>query len=99
VVDTLHQSLESWDGKGPKGLAGEAILPTARIVAVANAFVAMISSRAHRAGKSVDEALAALQANAGIAYDRRVVTALANYLENRGGRAWAAEAGKPAEGK
>jgi PAS domain S-box-containing protein len=97
VVDTLHQALERWDGSGPKGLAGEAILPTARIVAVANAFVAMISSRAHRAGKSVDEALAALQAGAGTAYDRRMVTALANYLENRGGRQWATEAAKPAD--
>ncbi len=99
VVDTLHQALERWDGKGPKGLAGEAILVPARIVAVANAFVAMISSRAHRAGRSVDEALAALQGDAGTAWDRRVVTALANYIENRGGRAWAAEAAKPAEGK
>ncbi len=96
VVDTLHQSLERWDGKGPKGLAGEAILPTARIVAVANAFVALISSRAHRAGRSVDEALAILQGEAGTAYDRRVVTALANDMENRGGRAWAADAAKPA---
>jgi len=95
VVETLHQSLERWDGKGPKGLAGEAILPTARIVAVANAFVALISSRAHRAGRTVDEALSTLQAEAGTAYDRRVVAALANDMENRGGRAWAAEAVKP----
>jgi len=99
VVDTLHQALERWDGKGPKGLAGEAILQPARIVAVANAFVAMTSSRAHRAGRSVDEALAALQAEAGTAYDRRVVIALANYMENRGGRAWAEEAAKPPDGK
>ncbi len=96
VVDTLHQSLERWDGKGPKAMVGEAILPTARIVAVANAFVALISSRAHRAGRSVDEALSILQGEAGTAYDRRVVTALANDMENRGGRAWAAEAAKPA---
>ncbi|HXM70669.1 MAG TPA: HD domain-containing phosphohydrolase, partial [Thermoanaerobaculia bacterium] len=51
VVETLRQSRENWDGSGrPRGLAGEAILPTARAVAVANAFVAMVSPRLNRPG-------------------------------------------------
>jgi HD-GYP domain-containing protein (c-di-GMP phosphodiesterase class II) len=87
VVDTLRQAQERWDGTGPLGLAGETILPTARIIAVANTLVALTSARAHRAGMKPDEAVAMIQADAGKAYDRRVVAALVNWLENRGGRA------------
>ena len=87
VVETLRQAQERHDGGGPHGLAGEAIPVTARVIAVANAFTAMVSPRAHRAGMAIDAALAALQAQAGGAFDRRVVAALAHVLENRGGRA------------
>ena len=88
VSDTIRQSAERWDGTGgPAGLVGEAILTTARIVAVANAFVAMTSPRAHRPVLGVDDALVNLFAEIGRAYDRRVVAALANHLDNRGGRA------------
>jgi HD-GYP domain-containing protein (c-di-GMP phosphodiesterase class II) len=91
VADTLRQVHERWDGTGkPDGRAAEAILVSARVVAVANAFVALVSPRAWRAGVDFDNALDALQRDAGKAYDRRVVTALANIIENRGGRtAWA----------
>lgn len=91
VVETLRQARERVDGSGPRKLAGEDILPTARIVAVANALVAMISPRAHREGMSIDAAMAALQRDAGTVYDRKVLTALANYLDNRGGREALAE--------
>lgn len=87
VVDTLRQAQERWDGAGPLGLAGEAILPTARIIAVANTLVALTSGRAHRAGLDADNAVATIQADTGKVYDRRVVAALVNWLENRGGRA------------
>jgi PAS domain S-box-containing protein len=50
VVETLRQAQERWDGTGPHGLAGEAIPVTARVIAVANAFIAMVSPRAHRRG-------------------------------------------------
>ncbi len=92
VVATLRQLQERWDGTGgPRGVAGEDILVTARIVAVANAFVAMVSDRAFRAGIGLDAAAARLMAEAGHAFDRRVVAALVNHLDNRGGHAeWAA---------
>ena len=91
VVETLRQCQERWDGMGrPKGLAGENILLPARIVAVANAFVAMVEPRAHRAGIDFDSAAKQLLDGVGTVYDRRVVAALLNYLDNRGGRqAWA----------
>lgn len=92
VVDTLRQAQEHWDGSGsPAGRAGDDILLTARIVAVANAFAGMISARAHRPGLSFDEAEAALSQAAGTVYDRRPVAALLHVLDNRGGRErWAA---------
>ncbi len=86
VVETLQQVQERIDGKGEQGLQGESILPTARILAVANAFVAMVSARAHRAGLPVDEALGELLADMGARYDRGVVAALVSYLDNKGGR-------------
>jgi HD-GYP domain-containing protein (c-di-GMP phosphodiesterase class II) len=93
VVETLRQVQERWDGTGqPDGKAGEAILVTARIVAVANAFVALVSPRAHRPALDIDQALAAMLDQIGGAYDRAVVAALVNHMDNRGGRAtWAAE--------
>lgn len=93
VVETLRQVQERWDGKGqPEGRAGEAILVTARIVAVANAFVALISPRAHRPALDIDRALAAMLEQIGGAYDRGVVAALVNHMDNREGRAaWAGE--------
>jgi PAS domain S-box-containing protein len=91
VVETLRQCQEHWDGSGrPRGLKDEAILPTARVVAVANAFVAMVSPRAHRPGLNFDAAVAALFHAIGTRFDRGAVAALVNYLDNKGGRAaWA----------
>jgi PAS domain S-box-containing protein len=86
VVEALRHSQERWAGDGPGGLRGDAIPVAARIIAVANAFVAMISPRAHRAGIGIDEAVASLLEQCGKAFDRRVVAALINGLENRGGR-------------
>lgn len=87
VVETIRQSMERVDGSGfPKGLQGDDILPTARIVAVANTFVALISSRAHRAGLPIDKAIATLMEQADRTVDRGVVAALVSYLDNKGGR-------------
>jgi len=84
VVPTLRQALERFDGSGsPHGFKGDDILITARIVAVANAFVALVSPRAHRPSLDFKEALENMMRDAGKAYDRKVVIALANYIENR----------------
>lgn len=77
VVPTLRQVLEHYDGSGaPNGLRGEEIMITARIVIVANAFVALLSPRAHRPGLDVASALEALMKNSDRIYDRRVVEVL-----------------------
>jgi PAS domain S-box-containing protein len=96
VVEALRQIEERWDGAGPRGLQGDDILMPARIVAVANAFVAMVCPRSWRVAASFDEAIAQLTDGAGAAYDRRVVAALVNRLENRGAReAWRDMANEP----
>ena len=87
IAETIRQLQENFDGSGmPGGLAGEEILLTARVVSVANAFVAMVSARAYRPGMEFDRAVGILLEESGKAFDRRAVSALVNYLENRGGR-------------
>jgi diguanylate cyclase (GGDEF)-like protein len=68
---------ERWDGGGyPRGLRGEAIPVGARILAVADAFDALISARHHRSAIDIVEALAHLKAESGRAYDPKVVAIL-----------------------
>jgi PAS domain S-box-containing protein len=99
VVMTLRQAQARWDGAGiPTGLAGEDILITARIVSVANAFVGMVSKRAYRDALDIDRAVGAILEQVGKAFDRRVVVALINYLDNHCGRAqWTASELAPAK--
>ena len=67
---------ERWDGAGyPAALAGDAIPLEARILCVANAFVAATDDRSH--GRSLEhaEAVAMLQAQAGTEFDPQCVAA------------------------
>jgi HD-GYP domain-containing protein (c-di-GMP phosphodiesterase class II) len=86
VVETLQQAQANFDGTGNPPLKGDEIVITARIIAVANAFIGMISDRAFRQALSIDQAIEALMKGVGKAFDRRVVAALINYLDNHGGR-------------
>ncbi len=87
VAETLRQLQEHWDGSGqPRGLSGTAISEAARIVAVANAFVGMVSPRAYRSAIDFNKAMSLLLEDADKRYDRKPISALINYLENRGGR-------------
>ena len=87
VLETLAQINEWVDGSGrPRGLKGDEILPTAQVVALANAFVALISPRSFRDAKSFDEAGAILTREIGRRFDKRFVLSLLNHLDNWGGR-------------
>jgi hypothetical protein len=67
---------ERWDGTGyPDRLKREDIPLAARIVAVCDAFQAMISPRPYRAARTREQAVAELQRNAGTQFDPRVVEA------------------------
>ena len=72
----LHHH-ERMDGRGyPAGLRGEDTPLLARIIAVADAFDSLTTSRFHRDACTVDEALAELHERAGAQFDPSVVDAL-----------------------
>ncbi len=74
VVPTLRQALEHFDGTGiPKGLKGDQILITARILSVANAYVAQVSPRAYRASLTHAQACENLLDGSGKMYDPNIV--------------------------
>ncbi len=71
----LHHH-ERYDGKGyPHGLAGEAIPLQARIIAVADTFDAMSSTRSYRSARTRDVVLAEIARSAGTQLDPRLATA------------------------
>lgn len=76
VLHIVRWHHERMDGSGfPDGLRGSAIPITARIVAVADAFDAITSTRAYRDGQGHDVALAELTRCAGPHFDPDVVKA------------------------
>nr|WP_245791298.1 HD-GYP domain-containing protein [Actinacidiphila rubida] len=76
----LHHH-ERLDGSGyPHGLTGDQIPESARVVAVADAFDAMTSTRSYRPARSVAYAVAELHRCAGTQFDPPVVAALARAL-------------------
>ncbi len=73
---------ERWDGDGYlDGLAGEEIPLIARILAVADAFSAMTTTRPYRKAMSIQEALHRLEDAAGSQLDERLVTAFVTGIE------------------
>lgn len=70
VASAVLYHHERYDGLGyPANLAGAAIPLAARVVAIADAYVAMTHERPHRPARSPDEALAELSAGAGTHFD------------------------------
>ena len=83
VLETISQKHEYLDGSGyPKGLAGEEIILTSRILAAANAFIAMTSPRAYRDRLTDKEAMTQLLNAVDSKYDRHVIAALFHVVEN-----------------
>ncbi|HID06920.1 MAG TPA: HD-GYP domain-containing protein, partial [Armatimonadetes bacterium] len=84
VLPIVKYHHERWDGKGyPEGLRGEEIPFLARIVAVADAFHAMISDRAYRPALSLDEAVRRIWAEAGKQFDPNLVPLFAKMVESQ----------------
>jgi response regulator RpfG family c-di-GMP phosphodiesterase len=99
VAALVRSSHERWDGRGyPDGLAGEAIPLGARIVAVCDAFSAMLQTRPY--GETLDEeaALDELRRCAGSQFDPAVVAAFCS-LRQEGRKAAANEVPVPASGR
>lgn len=76
---------ERMDGRGyPLGLSGKAIPEFARVIAVADAFDCMTSTRSYRSASTVEEALAEVRRCAGAQFDPEMVDALERAVEKQG---------------
>jgi len=76
VAREIRHHQECFDGSGyPDGLAGNDIPLIARIIAVADAFDAMITTRPYRKKKSVEEAIRELKSKSGTQFDPIIVSA------------------------
>jgi diguanylate cyclase (GGDEF)-like protein/putative nucleotidyltransferase with HDIG domain len=77
VVPIVRSHHEKWDGTGyPEGLKGEQIPIGARILSAVDCLDALSSDRQYRRALPLDEAMAAVVAESGKAYDPRVVAVL-----------------------
>ncbi|HRE13012.1 MAG TPA: HD-GYP domain-containing protein, partial [Usitatibacteraceae bacterium] len=87
VALTVLQHHERLDGSGyPDGIAGEAIILPARIMAVADTVEAMASDRPYRAGLGIEAALAEVESQAGRLFDAQVVAACLALFRDKGYR-------------
>ncbi len=76
LLPIIRHHHEHYDGTGyPDRLAGTGIPLLARIVAVCDAFDALVNDRPYRARKSLEEAVACLRAGRGRQWDPEVVDA------------------------
>jgi HD-GYP domain-containing protein (c-di-GMP phosphodiesterase class II) len=83
IVDAAVQHHERLNGRGyPLGLSGNAISHFARIIAVADVFDALTSTRHYRNAMTVEDALTILYEGIDTDYDRNVVLALVSALQN-----------------
>ncbi|MDR7548275.1 MAG: HD domain-containing phosphohydrolase, partial [Armatimonadota bacterium] len=81
VIPIIRHHQERWDGSGyPDGLRGDAIPLAARILAAADAYVAMTDARPYRPARSHHEAVAELRRHAGSQFDPAVIEALCRVL-------------------
>ncbi len=81
VLPVVKSHHEKWDGTGyPEGLAGEAIPRTARVLAVADVYDALTSSRSYRKAWSHERAMDVIIQDAGTHFDPVVVHAFVNVI-------------------
>ena len=76
-IEAIRHHHERMDGRGyPDGLRGQDIPLFARIIAVADAFDSLTTSRSHREAYTVEEAVAELNRRVGAQFDASIVAAL-----------------------
>lgn len=84
IAEIVRAHHERWDGRGyPLGLRGEQIPVGARIVAVVDAYLAMVEDRPYRFKRSPQEAMAEVRRRAGTQFDPQVACAFAGVMARR----------------
>jgi putative nucleotidyltransferase with HDIG domain len=97
ALDGIMHHHERMDGKGyPMGLAGDEIPEFARVIAVADAFDSMTSTRSYRGARSVEEAVAELRKCSGMQFDPVLVDAFIAALSQENWESEAAGQSPPA---
>jgi len=82
ALDIPHYHHEKWDGSGyPHGLKGDQIPLPARIFAVVDVWLALLSDRPYRKAWMKEKALAYIQEQSGSHFDPRVVEAFIELLK------------------
>ena len=82
-VGLVRHHHEKWNGQGyPDGLSGSSIPLGARIMAVADTFDALTSTRSYRTSRSIGQAVTILTDSAGYDFDQEAVGALVSWLNS-----------------
>jgi hypothetical protein len=85
AIEGIHFHHERIDGRGyPMGLKGEEIPEFARIIAVADAFDSMTTTRSYRGARSIEDAVVELRRCKGSQFDPVMVEALIEAIEQHG---------------
>ncbi|MBO4452450.1 MAG: HD domain-containing protein [Clostridia bacterium] len=85
AIDMAHYHHEWWNGKGyPTGISGEDIPLSARIMAVADVFDALVSRRSYKDPFPFDKAIDIIRSERGTHFDPAVVDAFLNICEEYG---------------
>ncbi|HET7901952.1 MAG TPA: HD-GYP domain-containing protein [Candidatus Nanopelagicales bacterium] len=85
AIEGIHLHHERIDGRGyPLGLKGSEIPEFARIIAVADAFDSMTTTRSYRGARSIDEAVTELRECKGSQFDPVMVEALIEAIGQHG---------------
>ncbi len=84
IAEAIEAHHEKYDGTGYRGLQGEEIPLIARIIAVADAFDALLSDRPYRKGVSIFEAMDAIVESSSGHFDPGIVTVLQETVNRDG---------------
>ena len=77
-ISTYHH--ERWDGKGyPEGLKGEDIPLSARIMAIADVYDALVSERCYKKAMPVEEAFEVIKEESGTHFDPKLAEVFLNH--------------------
>lgn len=83
IADWILKHHEWWNGNGyPLGLKGEQIPLECRIMAIADAYAAMISDRPYRSARSCEEAINDIKSSASTQFDPQLVQIFTGVIEN-----------------
>jgi putative two-component system response regulator len=86
AIDIAWYHHECWDGSGyPKGLKGDEIPLSARIVKVVDVFDALISKRRYKDPIPLDKTLQLMQENAGCEFDPDIISVFMKIYRNFSG--------------